>query len=179
MKNANYTVINVFVVILIVCSLIFSSVVFLIGNKIDFDFSSLAESDSIAADFFAANSIADTILKNKLSDKTKTDNTSSSSKKQTDKEVNVISGLPLYDFELRENNNNIKNFAMMQYFNFLSGSVEYPLKIPFNCFIVIIMILYGLIFSCLARSIPSLIYCFKNGLCFYISRFYFGYNYEF
>jgi len=177
MKNGIYTVINASVVILVVCSLIFSSVVFLIGNKVDFN--SAAKSDSIAVDFFAANSIADNILKNKLADKAKTDNTSSSAKKQTDKEVNVISGLPLYDFELRENNNNVKNFQMMQCFNFLSWSVEYPLKIPFNCFIAIITILYGLIFSCLARSIPSLIHCFKNGLCFYISRFYFGYNYEF
>ncbi len=179
MKNGNYAVINVTIVVLTVCSLIFSSVIFLIGNKVDFDFNSLAQSDSIVADFFSASSVSDKILKDKFPVKTKNSSHSSESDKQTDKEVNFINSMPLYDFELRENNKDVKNFQIIQYLNFLNGPEEYPLKIPFNCFVVFIIILYGLIFRCLARSIPSAGFLYKNGLCFYISRFYFGCNYEF
>lgn len=166
MRNANYTVINAFVVILIVCSLIFSSVVFLIGNKVDFDFSSLVQSDSIVADFFASSSVSDKILKDKLPVKAENASHSSASDKQTDKEVNFINNVHLYDFEIRENNKDVKNFQIIHYINFLSGPEEYPLKIPFNCFIVFIMILYGLIFRCLARSIPLASFFVKKRLMF-------------
>ncbi len=138
-------------------SLILSSVVFSIGNRKNLK--EIISADSIISGFFTVTGISVDIISDMMNsetaaarkDKNKDDG------RQINKEISIA--LPgssaVY---LEKEYSEIQNAKNVKAFNeSMITEVQYPLKIPYNRYLLCLIILSGLIFAGLARSVPVLL----------------------
>lgn len=135
-------------------SLILSSVVFSVGNKKNIE--EIVKSDSIVSDFFAVNSISDGLINDMMGAEPRKQSKGKEDKQQVNKEIKITVPALSVLFDLEEINKEF--FNSEKTINFiLNREVQYPLKIPFNRDLILLMLLFGLIFTGLARSVPVIL----------------------
>lgn len=141
-----------FSITLFMCmSLILSSVVFSVGNKKSTK--EIVKSDSVISDFFAVNSMSDGLIKDMIDTKTHKQSRNKEDKQQVNKEIGIMVPVLSVLFNLEESNKQF--FSSEKVVNFsVNREIQYPLKIPFNRDLIFIIMLFGLIFMGLARSVP-------------------------
>ncbi len=142
---------TIIIALFIIVSLILSSVVFSVGNKKNIE--EIVKSDSIISDFFAVNSISDGLINDILGNKNHKQSKEKDDKQQVNKEINItVPALSLL-FNLEEVNKEFFNGGKIINF-ILNREIQYPLKIPFDREFILLILLLGLIFTGLARSVP-------------------------
>ncbi|MDD5021516.1 MAG: hypothetical protein PHR82_05180 [Endomicrobiaceae bacterium] len=135
-------------------SLILSSVVFSVGNKKSVR--EIVKSDSVISDFFAVNSMSDGLIKDMMDTKTHKQSRDKEDKQQVNKEIGIMVTASSVLFNLEEINKQF--FSSDKIVNFsINREIQYPLKIPFNRDLIFIIMLFGLIFMGLARSVPVIL----------------------
>lgn len=157
MNTINSTYLRVFVLYFTLLSLIISSVVFSVGNRKNLK--EIIISDSIISGFFTVTGMSDEIINDMMSSETaaarKDKNKDDAS--QINKEISIAlpgSSAAYLEKEYSE----IQNAKNVKAFNeSMITEVQYPLKIPYNRYLLCLIILSGLIFAGLARSVPVLL----------------------
>jgi hypothetical protein len=137
-------------------SLMLNSVVFSLGNKKSIK--EIIKPDSIISNFFSINGISDEIIKNMMADKTaKKNGNGQNESSPINKEISIVM-LAVGDayFEEEEFGKQIFNDDKIVNFS-INREIRYPLKIPFDRDLIVVMMLFGLIFMGLARSVPVIL----------------------
>lgn len=157
MNTIYCTYLRAFVFYFTLLSLIISSVVFSIGNKTSIK--EIIGSDSIISGFFNVTVISDKMMNDMMNsetaaarkDKNKNDG------RQINKEISLAlpgSSAAYLEKEYSE----IEILKNIKIFNeSMITEVLYPLKIPYTRYLLCLIILSGLIFAGLARSVPVLL----------------------
>lgn len=142
-----------FIVFFALLSLMLSSVVFSVGNKNSIK--EVVKSDSVMSDFFAVNSMSDELIKTIMETKTPKENsTRQDDSNQINKEISMAMSVSQTNY-FEEEDFYKQIFSTDKIVNLsVNREVEYSLKIPFEQHLMCIVMLFGLIFMGLARSIP-------------------------
>jgi len=155
MNTINCTYLRAFVLYFTLLSLIISSVIFSIGNKTSIK--EIIGSDSIISGFFNVTGISDKMMNDMMNSANAGRNDKNKNGgRQINKEISVA--LPFSSSTyFEEEEPEIQNAKNVKAFNgSMITEVLYPLKIPYNRYLLCLIVLSGLIFAGLARSVPVL-----------------------